>query len=732
MVDTTGQTIATAGSMVVGDEVLNTIETAQDSDWFAIELIAGVTYSINLTGDSTIASELFDCVLAVYDSSGTYVGDSDDTSPLTIENSAIGDANAALSSFTTFTASYSGTYYLAVDGFENLTGNYRLSVYQDDIPESIATPASIAIGGQVTGTTVADTNWDDDWYQVNTVADQYYTVTLSGSGATPLTDLVIELRDSAGGLIDWAFAGSSDGVIQYTFQATHTSYFLSAGAEYNTSSGQYTLQVDVASPTDAIEWNEASPSTINVYFVGGQTDVTSFTDADGFTFDPEIWFQSEIDAAVAAFATFSAVTNVQFNYVDDPSQADFMMVQGDATEVEAAGYWNVGGGIVTIDGVNYAVDGAGVFNWQAWNDASLAAGGDGFYTLIHEIGHGMGLAHPHDAGGGSAIMAGVTSPFDAYGDFLLNQGIYTMMSYNPGFDAAYGNPPLDYGSVGGPMALDIAVLQQMYGANTSTNSGDTTYFLPSANGPGTYFQAIWDTGGTDKIQYTGTDRVQIDLRAATLRYEIGGGGFISAAEGIFGGFTIANGVVIENAQGGSGADYLFGNGAANNLNGGAGADNMRGLGGNDTYVVDNASDIVNESLTGSSGTDTVQSLISFSLADTTRVLGTVENLALLGSGNINGTGSTGNNVLTGNAGANVLNGGAGADNMRGLGGNDTYVVDNASDIVNESLTGSSGTDTVQSLISFSLADTTRVLGTVENLALLGSGNINGTGSTGNN
>ncbi|MDK1389880.1 calcium-binding protein, partial [Sinorhizobium sp. 8-89] len=165
---------------------------------------------------------------------------------------------------------------------------------------------------------------------------------------------------------------------------------------------------------------------------------------------------------------------------------------------------------------------------------------------------------------------------------------------------------------------------------------------------------------------------------------------------------------------------------------GAGADNMRGLGGNDTYVVDNASDIVNESLTGSSGTDTVQSLISFSLANTARVLGAVENLTLLGSGNISGTGNTGANVLTGNAGANVLNGGAGADNMRGLGGNDTYVVDNAGDIVNESLTGSAGVDTVQSLISFSLANTARVLGAVENLTLLGSGNINGTGSTGNN
>ena len=57
------------------------------------------------------------------------------------------------------------------------------------------------------------------------------------------------------------------------------------------------------------------------------------------------------------------------------------------------------------------------------------------------------------------------------------------------------------------------------------------------------------------------------------------------------------------------------------------------------------------------GIDTVQSSISFSLANTARVLGSVENLTLLGTGNINGTGNALNNVITGNAGVNVLNGG---------------------------------------------------------------------------
>ena len=69
-------------------------------------------------------------------------------------------------------------------------------------------------------------------------------------------------------------------------------------------------------------------------------------------------------------------------------------------------------------------------------------------------------------------------------------------------------------------------------------------------------------------------------------------------------------------------------------------------------------DTVNESLAGSTGIDTVQSSISFSLANTTRVLGSVEYLTLLGTGNINGIGNALTNVITGNAGTNVLNGSA--------------------------------------------------------------------------
>ena len=88
------------------------------------------------------------------------------------------------------------------------------------------------------------------------------------------------------------------------------------------------------------------------------------------------------------------------------------------------------------------------------------------------------------------------------------------------------------------------------GVNEEWATGDDIYILKDVNAAGTFFTSIWDAGGTDEIAYIGTRETVIDLRAATLQYEVGGGGFMSYAYGIYGGFTIANGVTIENATGG--------------------------------------------------------------------------------------------------------------------------------------------------------------------------------------
>ena len=134
---------------------------------------------------------------------------------------------------------------------------------------------------------------------------------------------------------------------------------------------------------------------------------------------------------------------------------------------------------------------------------------------------------------------------------------------------------------------------------------------------------------------------------------------------------------------------------------------MFGGAGNDSYDVDDAADAVTE--LENEGTDTVLSSIDYTLG------GNVENLTLNGTDNLDATGNGGNNWLVGNNGTNTLDGGAGVDEMRGFDGDDTYVVDNALDIVAEN--PGEGTDSVTSSVNHTLG------ANVENLTLTGTAAI---------
>jgi Ca2+-binding RTX toxin-like protein len=182
----------------------------------------------------------------------------------------------------------------------------------------------------------------------------------------------------------------------------------------------------------------------------------------------------------------------------------------------------------------------------------------------------------------------------------------------------------------------------------------------------------------------------------------------------------------DDLSGGIGNDSLFGGTGNDELNGGIGADTMNGWLGNDTYVVDSAGDVIVEAPNSlvvagpsgpvflSGGTDLVRSSISFSLVPNPNI----ENLTLLGGGNLNGTGNNLNNTITGNSGNNNLSGGDGNDTLIGENGIDTLIGGAGNDTLiggagNDILAGGSGSDRFQfnnvsdrrdTIIDFSLAN----------------------------
>jgi Ca2+-binding RTX toxin-like protein len=488
-------------------------------------------------------------------------------------------------------------------------------------------------------------------------------------------------------------------------------------------------------------------------YVWTDTGVARDPVAIGYFFDNNgsAWTANERTAMANVFQSWANVANITFHETASAAAADLIehrvassVLDGDlglhgTTEDAAQSSDQIEGGFL-LGGRTYA---HGYFNYQGfgWDHAfangGLNIGGYGYWTALHEIGHGLGLAHPHDDGGGSDIFPGVTGDFRT-GSNGLNQGVWTVMSYVATQSVATANTDRTgqdiwtssgadiavYGYYAGPMAFDIAAIQHLYGANTSFHNGNDTYVLPNSNGLGTYFTCIWDTGGTDSIRYNGSRDATISLVAATLDNSATGGGVISAASGVQGGFTIANGVVIENAYGGSGADTLTGNAANNILDGGGGADRMAGGRGDDTYYVDSFSDVVTEG--AGRGNDWVYCYV------TNYTLGAnVENINYIGPtyANFTGTGNAANNIIRGWGGNDILNGLAGADTMRGYSGNDTFYVDNFGDVVQEENGLTGGNDWVYCyLTSYTLG------ANVENLNYIGTStaNFHGTGNAASN
>jgi serralysin len=202
-------------------------------------------------------------------------------------------------------------------------------------------------------------------------------------------------------------------------------------------------------------------------------------------------------------------------------------------------------------------------NATTTNGFQSPAGRHGYMTLIHEIGHALGLKHPHS---GSSVLA----PGQ-------NNTTNTVMSYNN-----TGN------SSGTFMPYDIKALQHLYGARNS-HSGDNTYRFTTridqfTNNNQAFLSTsvrtkltLWDSGGVDTLDFS-----QLALNSVGYRFDINPGGMLStraahnATSYTVNGVTyftttfgtaIAYDVLIENVLNSSSSEDIFLNAAANTVGG---------------------------------------------------------------------------------------------------------------------------------------------------------------------
>ena len=270
----------------------------------------------------------------------------------------------------------------------------------------------------------------------------------------------------------------------------------------------------------------------------------------------------EREAVRSAFEAWSTVANVRFVEVAD----------------DAAGYgtirfaWTAAGPDEQSHTYEVGEPGKAGDVWlnadAPWDDG-FEPGSYGYSTLLHEIGHALGLAHPFEGA--------VRLPQDQDGY------AYTLMSYT----ASAGDPGswVDFEPTT-PMPYDVLAIQHLYGANTSHRAGDDLYVYRQGE---RYFETIWDAGGNDTIAWEGsTEGALIDLAPGAwsmlgeplLYYSAD---FESSWMGLET-VAIAPGAWIENARGGAAGDLLIGNERDNLLQGGGGNDSIVGGGGIDTVV----------------------------------------------------------------------------------------------------------------------------------------------------
>ena len=349
---------------------------------------------------------------------------------------------------------------------------------------------------------------------------------------------------------------------------------------------------------------------------------------------------------------------------------------------------------------------------------------------MHEIGHALGLEHPHENADGD-IMGASTDALK-----------YSIMSYKDHIDDLNDGLGSGYFPTT-PMLYDVLAMQRLYGANWNYNSGNNTYsWTPGAQ----IFECIWDGGGTDTLSAANQTQ-SVDLHLTSGVFNTIGSNMWNENAQVRDNLVIAYNCTIENATGSAYNDGIYGNTAGNVLSGGAGNDTMRGSEWADHGVFD--SDVMyggdgNDFMGGHNGNDVMygdagnDSVIGDDGDDFLRggdgndwVVGDYTDQS--GKGNDTMYGDAGNDIMVGGNGDDWLIGGMGADTLTGGDGNDTFLFTTLADTPNgysvrDRITEFQGAGlTVGDVINVNAIDANTGAGGNQNFSFIGTGAFSAAG-----